>query len=275
MARLAETNVASNGLSGLVKVINAMSTDVQLSQLPERPDILVSEIFGTLLLGESALDYIHDVRKRLLKPTTVILPQFGTQYAVPIECPALESICEVKSWNGIDMSKMNALRDTASIVFTKKYGFRLSSVPFKRLMEPIPVLTVDFATTEVGFAPLKQTFAAKGTNDGVAHAMLLYWTATQHDAVLSTDPDATRDNFPRDMQWGQALQLLDGDTNSELPRDVRVRAGVMYDVGCISSRDNVVLQFSVAESKPSAEPTPLAVAPSDPAPRDKATEKAS
>lgn len=26
---------------------------------------------------------------------------------------------------------------------------------------------------------------------------------------MSTDPEATKDNFPRDMQWGQALQLVE------------------------------------------------------------------
>lgn len=27
--------------------------------------------------------------------------------------------------------------------------------------------------------------------------------------TMSTDPEATRDNFARDMQWGQGLQLLE------------------------------------------------------------------
>ena len=29
---------------------------------------------------------------------------------------------------------------------------------------------------------------------------------------MSTDPQDTLDNFPRDMQWGQALQLLEEES---------------------------------------------------------------
>ena len=38
--------------------------------------------------------------------------------------------------------------------------------------------------------------------------------------VMSTDPEHTReDNFPRDMQWGQALQLADAGMGA-LPKDI-------------------------------------------------------
>lgn len=33
--------------------------------------------------------------------------------------------------------------------------------------------------------------------------------------VMSTNPEATRNNFPRDMQWGQALQLVEDASQDE------------------------------------------------------------
>ena len=37
----------------------------------------VSEILGTLLLGESALSFVADVRDRLLEPDATIIPAAG------------------------------------------------------------------------------------------------------------------------------------------------------------------------------------------------------
>ena len=46
------------------------------------PDVLLSEILGTLLLGESALHYVSDARRRLCKPKGVtVVPEHGCQFA--------------------------------------------------------------------------------------------------------------------------------------------------------------------------------------------------
>ena len=117
-----------------------------------------------------------------------------------------------------------------------------------------------------------------GSESGTAHAMLLFWKShdftsktDETDAnrlVMSTDPADTIDNFPRDMQWGQAIQLL-AATNptvpseadeaataeaahthpnvlpaSALPQPVVWTQGQEYDVSCVSSEDHVILQFS-------------------------------
>ena len=247
MAALARRNIAANGLSDKITVLNLLSTDLSQRDLPGKPDVMVSEIFGTLLLGESALDYISDMRKRLLPRTCAIVPQMGTQYAVMIECPVLDQICSVDSWNGISMKCMNSLKDTASCVFTKKYGFRMSSMPYKELCEPIPVAAIDFTKHDAGFLPLKQNFPVKITESGTAHAMLLFWKAFDGDLVMSTDPKDTIDNFARDMQWGQALQLLDDASvpQSEEPHPLVVTKGETRDVVCLCSDDSVVLQFAV------------------------------
>jgi len=119
MSELARANIKENNLEDRIKVINVISTELLPKDLPGKPDILVSEIFGTLLLGESALDYIVDARKRLLPENAVILPQRGVQYAVPISCPILESISTISSWSDIKLSHIQTLQDTVSTCFTK------------------------------------------------------------------------------------------------------------------------------------------------------------
>ncbi|KAH9586659.1 hypothetical protein LSM04_004263 [Trypanosoma melophagium] len=251
MARLARANVRANGMEHKVKVLHMLSTELTLRHLPEPPDVMVSEIFGTMLLGESALDYIVDVRERLLKPNTKIIPQFGTQYAVPIECETLRDVCAVSGWKDLDLSHMTALQDTVSVVFAKQYGFRLSSVPFRRLSEPIELFSIDFATTQRRDLPLTQEIHLKATSSGTAHAMMYYWKARDdEDLIMSTDPDDTLNNFPRDMQWGQALQLLDA-SNGPLPTSLVFAEGKSYTFQCNLSTDRVIvhMQFTGTNSE--------------------------
>jgi type III protein arginine methyltransferase len=252
MAALARSNIATNGLQDKIKVLNMLSTELTPRDLPEPPSILVSEIFGTLLLGESALDYIADARQRLLRPTTKILPQHAVQYAVPIECETLTQICAVSSWNGIDLSHVMALQDTTSVVFTKQYGFRMSSVPFRRLSAPIPLLTIDFATTKRGNFAKSFPVAVAATESGTAHAWLFYWVATDGEEVMSTDPADTIHNFSRDMQWGQALQLIDKGCDARMPTPLVMEAGTTYNFNCTLSSDRVVMSLRYVPPTPAA-----------------------
>ena len=95
MAALARSIIAANGLGDRVRVINKLSTDVVSADLePHGPaDVLLSEILGTLMLGESALEYNADARDRgLLKPGGKLVPACGQQFVTLIESADLENI---------------------------------------------------------------------------------------------------------------------------------------------------------------------------------------
>ena len=175
-----------------------------------------------------------------------------------VECPVLDSICSVSSWNGLDLSHVTALKDTASVVFTKKYGFRFSTLQYTPLCNPIPVIDIDFKKTKPGFMPLETCFQIKALKSGTAHAVLLYWKASDGQGLeMSTDPKDTLDNFPRDMQWGQALQLLDdAGTDGALPVPVVLEEGKEYRLGCCTSDDHVILQFAISALLPKKEEAP-------------------
>jgi len=106
------------------------------------------------MLGESALEYVADARERLVKEGAPLIPDSGRQYATLVSSEELKSITAVKGWGGIDLSLFNVLQDTTSLVFTKQYGFRFSSIESKYLSESVCVADVDFNKTSPGKCPM-------------------------------------------------------------------------------------------------------------------------
>ena len=256
LAAIAMRNFEANGLADRITVINKMSTDVREDELPHgRATVLVSEILGTLLLGESALEFTADARKHLLQPDAKIVPANGSQFVAIVESADLESITTVRNWGGFDLVGFNCLKDTASVVFTKQYGFRFSSVSHNFLTERVSIADVDFHVDE--FEPadgaLEKRFRVQALADGTAHAAIFSWEV-HSDATravsMTTHPEDTRDNFARDMQWGQALQLLEDHTAPAVaeggtPVPLVVSAGEWLDIIVKYSTNGVLIQTLV------------------------------
>jgi len=253
MAFLAKRIIHANGLSDKITVINKLSTEMSVEELGEhgRADVLLSEILGTLMLGESALEYNADVRdRRLLKPGGILIPCAGKQFVTLIESSDLEDITSVKGWGGLDLSGLNLLQDTASLVFTKQYGFRFGTMPHRIMAEKVTVADVDFAKHSPGFLPHEARHTVTARYSGIVHAALLTWEVygdTEHpeNLVMSTDPVDTVDNFARDMQWGQGLQLLEDHDVADPhapPVPFRVEEGEELELVVRFSEDSVVVQ---------------------------------
>lgn len=295
MAALARRNIEANKLEGTITILESLSTEIDAddirkacgvatrrevsisSETPQAstpytsdlPDVLVSELFGTLLLGESALEYLKDARERLVKPGVRMVPPRGRQLAALVECPAIAQLSRANDFEGLDLNHVNVLQDTASLVFAKQYGFRFGDVPSKFLAPTVEVLKVDFSTDAPGFLKGETTRSITCNKGGTAHCVVLFWEATQggpgtpawegeDQLVMSTDPRETRQNFARDMQWGQGIQLLE-DLDAEAldavrdpsclatrpPTPLIVKAGEELRAAVRLSSDSVVLQFGV------------------------------
>ena len=258
LASVASKIIARNGYEGRIHILNKMSTDVTRDEVLAygEPDVLLSEILGTLLLGESALHYVDDARQRLCAPGVAVVPESGCQFATPIQSDDIGSITSVKQWEGIDLRWFNTLQDTTSLVFTKQYGFRFSSCAYGELAPKEAVLNVDFSKDAVGVwrGERRQRFQVQRA--GTVHAMMASWEvyASGKALVMSTHPDATLHNFPRDMQWGQGLQLIedmdkDGDADTT-PTPFVAAAGEWLWLVTRYSRDGVNLQFQLERASP-------------------------
>ena len=75
-------------------------------------------------------------------------------------------------------------------------------------------------------------------------------------ATMSTHPDATLDNFPRDMQWGQGLQLIEDLSQAAAgmaPAPFVVTEGEWLILVTRYSADGVTLQFQLERDIPRAD----------------------
>ena len=145
------------------------------------------------------------------------------------------------------------------MVFTKQYGFRFSSCKYCELTAKQRVLDVDFALDTVGVWRGELRQRVQATHSGTVHAVLASWEVYDRPAegerqlTMSTHPDATLDNFPRDMQWGQGLQLiedLDGAAVDAAPRPFKVTEGEWLILITRFSSDGVTVQFQLARDGP-------------------------
>merc|ERR1719460_3489603 len=115
LATLAERTIARNHDRNFpgsnVTVTANLSSKVDLGLLPlgQPADILVTETFGTMLLGEGAINFVPDARDRLLKPGGIVVPQGGCQYVTLVEVPAISAWASPGMSVGFNLSRFARL----------------------------------------------------------------------------------------------------------------------------------------------------------------------
>ena len=82
--QFAKLNIRQNGLQDRITPVAGWSMDVEL---PERADVLVSEIIGNDPFDEKVVEVTADARMRLLKPDARMVPQTITIFALPLTVP--------------------------------------------------------------------------------------------------------------------------------------------------------------------------------------------
>jgi predicted RNA methylase len=221
LADTASEIVRRNGLDDRVAVVDRHSSAIEVgAQMPERADVLISELLDPALLAEGVLSSVRDARRRLLKPDAVVLPARAVVWAVLLEAPAREASAPVRSVEGLDLSPMEMLRDLDRAIVT-----RLAGEPVRFLTEPFAALEVDLSTPGPdGVERMTESVvavASTGTVQGVGWWFELWLDDT---ISLSTGPD-------QGLHWPQVLQLL--PHHRPVSEDDRVQVTAGHDDTCI------------------------------------------
>jgi len=204
---------------------------------------MVSEILGTMLDGESCIHYYEDARKRLLAKNAKIIPNEGTQWVSLIDSPQLKTITQASNFCGLDVSGFNSLRDSVSLEFSRNFGVLLNTLNFTELAR-FKLYDVNFNKHGLDDVLNDTSYVEAdsiATGEGIA---LMYWWEVYLDEErtirISTHPNDTKGNIPRDLNWGQGLQLVESPDgwNKKYPSPFMVKKVGQRITLAITCQDN-------------------------------------
>lgn len=109
IAARARQVIAQNGFQDRITVLDKHSRELSVgTDLPEKSDILISEILGAAFLGEAVLTLVLHARQELLKPDAPMIPRGGATMAGIVDISGIESILDVGTdVMGFDLSPFN------------------------------------------------------------------------------------------------------------------------------------------------------------------------
>lgn len=192
MAGVAESVVAENGLQKIISIYRANSSEVCF---PEPGDLLIAEIVGHFFFEEGIVEYITDVRNKLLKSTARIIPSAASVYLVPVELG--DDFQEVSFWKAFGDPKLSCISQKAA-----NTAYVESVSPAQLLSAPIKVFQLEAATweNEMRAAEFEVVVQRDGMLDALAGWFELRLNLTTSIATGPSDP-ATH--------WKQCIFPLD------------------------------------------------------------------
>ena len=111
IAKTTKAIIDSNGYEEKINVLNKHSTDLIVGEdIPQRADLIISEILSSEFVGEGVRATILDANKRLLKKGGTMIPQSGTiRIALIDHSPEIFDNTSVSRVHGFDLSKFNSI----------------------------------------------------------------------------------------------------------------------------------------------------------------------
>jgi len=202
LAEVSQRIIQANRLDDRIKVLNKKSTSMTVGEdIPDKADLLVSEILDVGLLGEGVLPTLRHAWANLLQPNATIIPKAADIYGVLIESAALKQVNPVGLISGFDLSEFNHFRAEGGI-----QSVELNSVEHRPLSEMFPIQSFDFkhlppATSE--HSPNTQRLEVTINQSGQIHAIAFWFALHLDDEItVSTAPDGEM------KHWKQALYFF-------------------------------------------------------------------
>jgi type I protein arginine methyltransferase len=207
---------AENSVVDRVTLVEGISSRVTL---PERCDVLISELIGRDPLEEEVLEFTRDAVTRFLKPGGRLVPSTLEMFAMPVTLPSdvrrhwtftNEAVAEWRSAYGIDFS---SLPESSSRSWWKMTVSQRRLAAFPMLTEPLSLLRRDLA--QVGEVAFSATARGRATASGEVGAVALFFGLSLAPGIdLDTDPRFPRpDNSWDHLVWGMPtpLAVREGD----------------------------------------------------------------
>lgn len=202
VVHLARQFALKNGLGDRIKFLQG---DSRRTELPERANVIVSDIRGTLPLFDHAISSVEDARRRFLAPGGILIPRRDTLKAALAEAGAYYASL-ASPWNrslqGLDLSPGLAL------VLNESHSVRFK--PDQLLTEPQTWCVLDY--TSGAQKPVAANLNFRVVRPGVAHGLCL-WFETQlfEDFGYSSGPHGASTVYGQAfLPWLEAVDVTAG-----------------------------------------------------------------
>ena len=200
----AEAIFRANGCEDRITLIGGVSAEVEL---PERADVLLSEVISHDVLSEGIVGYFADARRRLLKTAARFVPSRVKVLALPVALPeklirrvtfTSGTLDTWRSRYGIDFSPLQqAAPSSLSLLIDP---MRLAG---RVLGTPVLVFDANLATADTEVRCVDGAFTA--TESEYANGVLICFDAELAPGIrLTTHPD----RVGRDNHWSHRAWVL-------------------------------------------------------------------
>lgn len=244
---VAQAVFEANELSDRITLVSGLSTHVSL---PERGDVLISEIIGNEPLHERVLESTRDAIKRLLKPEARFVPRTLRIYALPVEVP--ESVvskfrfvpsdqAQWGDWYDLDFTPLGRGNPPRAVrIFVKPHRPR----DWTQSSEPMEVAAIDFST---GHSPSIESEAyGVASHTASINGILVYFElGLGPGRILSVNPQVVDEL----CSWRLPVWLLPD------PLDVQAgdRLRITYTYGAAGQHERVSISAAPLGEKQAVE----------------------
>lgn len=221
LAEVAERIVVKNNYSKQIKIVSKKSTAVDIGvDMPEKADVLVSEILDSGLLGEGVFPSIRHAKKELLKENAIIIPKSADVYGVLVQCDEMKKTHPIQDISGFDLSIFNEFQNLSQYAV-----FHSDQQSYEELSEVFPIHSFDFYNipeARNSDKPHKKPLTITAKKDGEFQAILFWFQLHLDDEIsLSSGPNGEM------KHWGQAIFFL--------PKSKQIKAGDQVDLEMLQS----------------------------------------
>jgi Tfp pilus assembly protein PilF len=217
VAAKARQIVAQNGFAERVTVHAKRSNDLAVgAELPERADVLVSEIFDSDLLSEGVLPSLEDAHARLVKPGARIIPQSASVMVALAGGDKLAEMVHVNRASGFDIFAFNEF-------MPERFIFDGARFKFDMLSAPLAALSFDFRETR--YPRSERVMEARVTRRGLCLGVVQWLKVELDEQTTFENPPTAKGEItsgwlhslytfapPVQVETGQTLRFVAGHT---------------------------------------------------------------
>lgn len=213
----------SNGVDGIVTVLDGWSTELEL---PQRADVLVTETISDDPPGERILETVIDARRRLLTSGATVVPAQLRIFAVPVQMPERVlrqqrfTVGNTSDWSAVHGQDFSPLVDAGQPPVGPKAVHPTRTAGWEALAVPTVLAEIDLGTVTSPLIEGRQR--TRAVRAGRIDAVVVYFEA-QLSVTVDLAVHWDERLAARTWSWSYAVWVL------EAP--IEVRSGDLLELG--------------------------------------------